>query len=260
VSRGFDRLLLRSPGQRACYHFVLRTLLRSERHSLLLGAFVGFPLILAAQALSTADPKSCFSASIPCAVVLSVPLIISYCLLFGARLVFELPVDPRANWVFRLLLDARGTETVSAARKLMLTFVAPLVGGCLLLYVYRWGWTVGLLHTLVTSLWSVSLIEILLLKFRKVPFTCSYPPFRSNTIPLLLLCLLGFLVYAPLTSEAENWALVRPVRMLLFAPLLATVWWVLRHVRSEMLDSDRHVIFEQEPIAVLERLNLSDAE
>jgi hypothetical protein len=59
--------------------------------------------------------------------------------------------------------------------------------------------------------------EILLVRFRKVPFTCFYPPFRDSAVVLVLTCVLGFFVFVVLTSNLERWALFSPVLIVLFA-------------------------------------------
>jgi hypothetical protein len=111
----------------------------------------------------------------------------------------------------------------------MLTFVFPWVFGiALFLYGYLWGWRVGFLQAAVVSLWSLLLAEILLVRFRKVPFTCSYPPFRDSAVVLVLICLLGFFVFVVLTSSLERWALLSTVLIVLVCT--CPLWGLVRAV------------------------------
>ena len=85
--------------------------------------------------------------------------------------------------------------------------------------VYWWGWAAGWLHTALITSWSLLLADILLVRFRKVPFTCSYPPFRHSVIVVAIYCILGFFAFVVLTSRMEYWALLEPALMFLFVPM-----------------------------------------
>ena len=115
----------------------------------------------------------------------------------------------------------------------------------------------GLLHVFMVTLWATLLADILLLRFRKVPFTCSYPPFRNSAIMLLVIYLLGFFLYAILTSQLEYWMLLNPVRVLLVVPLAVGIWYGLSRFREDQVDVDKQLIFEDKPSAGFEVLDLS---
>ena len=172
--------------------------------------------------------------SSPSAEILSIPFIVSYCLIVGLCFAFSIPTELRANWIFKLLLDKTIPECIPLARKILLTFVVPWVVVVVFpLHVYLWGWADGSLHALVVILWAVLLADILLLRFRKVPFTCSYPPFRNSAIMAIVIYLLGFFVYAILTSQFESWMLLKPARVLLVVPLAAGIWYALSRFRED---------------------------
>ena len=72
----FDRLMLHTPFQKAAYRFILKTLLRSERHSLVLAGFAGLGIVVASQALFTELSGGAVNTSrLPSAEVLSIPLV-----------------------------------------------------------------------------------------------------------------------------------------------------------------------------------------
>ena len=88
------KMILREPAQRACYHFVVRTLLRSENHLQILAGFAALGLVLAANALSSVPHLRALSTGkVPPVEVLSVPFVLSFCLVGGVRLAFEIPAD-----------------------------------------------------------------------------------------------------------------------------------------------------------------------
>src|ERR1700688_2890829 len=124
-----------TPSQRACYKFVAKTLLRSEEHLQVLMGFMAVGLVAAANVLaSPSGVKSILSGNTPSVEFLSVPLILSYCLVIGSRFAFEMPVDLRANWIFRISLEHRWTEARQVSRRVLLVFsLSWLAPACFLL-------------------------------------------------------------------------------------------------------------------------------
>ncbi len=173
------------------------------------------------------------------------------------RFVFDIPTETRANWIFRICLDKTKHECIPLARKLILTFVLPWVFAVVLpLYGYLWGWRVGILQAVVVTLWSCLLTDVLLLRFRKIPFTCSYPPFRDSAVVLAMSYVLGFFVFVVLTSNLEHWGLSNPILM---ASSIATVllsWYVLSRIHQGGEGIDEELIFEETATASFELLDL----
>jgi hypothetical protein len=258
IFRALDHTVLSSPFQRATYRFVMKTLLRSERHGLVLAGFFSLGIVTASQYLfASFHGKMVDAGALPSAEVLAVPLVLSYCTLLGVRFVFDIPTEIQANWVFRLWLNKTTQECIPLARKIMLSFVLPWVFAVVLpLYVYIWDWRVGLLQTVVVTLWSLVLAEVLLLHFHKVPFTCSYPPFRDSAVVLALFWILGFFVFVVLTSNLEHWALLSPVLMASFVAIPLVAWYVLSRWREETAEIDKEIIFEENESGGFELLDL----
>jgi hypothetical protein len=156
---------------------------------------------------------------------LSIPLVLAFIIIIGLRIVFEIPVELRSNWIFRLMLDAEKHECEPLARKVMLVSVLPWVFLISFpIYAYFGGWVVGCLHTLVVVTWSLVLTNAVLICFRKLPFTCSFPLFQQYSIVTLLGCVFGFFLFAMVTPQVEAWAFMEPVRMIVFLPLAAVAW------------------------------------
>jgi hypothetical protein len=250
-------LFLKTPFERGCFRFALKTLLRSENHTLIVGGFTGVGLVLASQTLFEAVRNNEVNR-LPSPDLLSIPLMVSYFLLLGLRFSFEIPVLLRANWIFRMTVNPGTNECVPLARKVMLAFLIPLlVAGCFPSYALRWGWRIGLTHTTTVAVLCLLLIEVLLVRFRKVPFTCSMPSFKSNALVSVLFYFLGFVAFTSWASTAERWALADPLWYFAFIPLLAAVWLFLERYRGEMTYLDRQLIFEERPEAAVEVLDLT---
>lgn len=124
------------------------------------------------------------------------------------------------------------------------------------IYTYIWGWRAGLLETAVTTLWSLLLSEILLLNFRKVPFTCSPPPFRASSIVLVFSYLLGFFVFVVMTSHLVYWSLLSPVLTLALMTIALGAWSILSRLRRGIPEIDKELIFEDAGPAAFDLLNL----
>jgi hypothetical protein len=255
-----DRWVLRTPFQRGCFRFVCRTLLRSEGHRLVLTAIGGLSLVLASQALMDAfeNAKSWRQAALS-PDALSIPFILSFLVIVGLRLVFEIPVELRSNWIFQLMLDRDGEECEPLARKVILIFVLPwLLAIAFPVYVYLEGWRVAALHTLLVTTWTVLLTNIVLIRFRKLPCTCTLPLFKQHSFVTLLSVCFGFLLYAASTPEFESSALARPARMLSLIPIAAVAWYIPHRLAKSTIDVERKLIFEESPAPTFELLRLGD--
>ncbi len=254
----FDRVMLKDSFQRACYHFGLRALLRSETHCILFGAFTGLGFITAAQSIfSLPVPKPGAISTIPHADLLAAPLCVVYFLVAGLRLTFELPAGLTSNWIFRLAVDraVRGGSWV--ARKLILTFLLPaVILPSVIAYSILWGPKVGLLQGAVVTAMSLLLIETLLIRFRKIPFACAMPAFQNNAITIVLVYVIGFFVFTSMTSHLEHWMLLKPIRFLAVIPFAASVWYGLRTANYEEGDPDAALTYDSRMPDAVQKLDL----
>jgi hypothetical protein len=256
----YDRLLLRTPFQRGCFRFASKTLLRSEAHQLAMTGIAGLALVLASQALLSAfeNAKSLREAALS-PEALSIPFILTFLIIIGLRIVFEIPVELRANWIFQSLLDSDRQECHPLARKLILISVLPwILVATFAIYCYIAGWMLAFLHTLLISIWSLLLTNIMLIRFRKLPFTCSLPVFKQHSIVILVAFCFAYLIYAVSTPEFESWALSDPVQMLRLLPVVAVAWYVPYHLRRNTIEIERKLIFEETATRTVEALRLSE--
>jgi hypothetical protein len=108
-----------------------------------------------------------------------------------------------------------------------------------------WGWTAALLHVAILIACTILLVEAVLIRFRKIPFTCSYPPFQSHSALILVAYLFGFLFFTDYLPQMEHWSLLNPWQAIVFIPLLGVALLGLRQYRNQMLDMDKQLIFEE---------------
>ncbi|HEX7288051.1 MAG TPA: hypothetical protein VF532_17835 [Candidatus Angelobacter sp.] len=253
--RLLDRLILRTPFERACYRFTIKTLFRNERHTLFLGSFIGLGLVIAAQGMVSAFATK--PAAVPSADYLSLPFVLSFFIIGGLRFVFEIPAELRANWVHQMVVDVENHQAASMARKVMLTLVWPWVIAFVLpLYAWRWGLVVALAHTSVVLVWSYGLAGLLLRGFRKIPFTCPHSPWRQHAAVMIVMYVFGFFAYASITPDIEHRLLVGSPWMAIGFAALGLAWerfWLRRHDEFE----ETTLVFDHAEAPPFQMLNLS---
>jgi hypothetical protein len=256
--RLLDRLIFRTPFQQAGFRFLLKTSLRSDAHSLALGGILALALVLSAQTQLSAGRVQNISRA-PTPDALSIPLILGYCLLIGGRLVLDLPAYLQGNWVFQFLLDKDPREAIPLARGAMLMLVSPWIFLAVLpAGIYFWGWTVGLLHTSLVAVWFVLLTEVLLVGFRKVPFTCTYPPFKPSAVVGVIAGVLGYFAFTALTAGLESEAFRSPKTGAIFLVISLAAWCAVLGIRKSVAETDRQLLFEEVLGAAFECLHLGD--
>ncbi|MGI9070614.1 MAG: hypothetical protein ACR2JB_04620 [Bryobacteraceae bacterium] len=259
LSALIDRVVSKSGFQSACYRFSLRVLLRSERHFIVLAAFVGLGLIVASQmVLSLPDVTRTSSQSLPTPEVLAAPLAMAYCLIVGVRFVLELPAELNANWAYRTIVSRQKQNTGATAKKVMLTFLIPLVIiPCLVAYSWICGVRVGFVHAVYVLGLSVVLIDIVLLRFRKIPFACALPAFENHTILIVFVHFIGFLSFTSFASKVVSLALLWPTFLLAAGALLLITWWfLLRRLKRATPDSEMELIYEDAAAKEVQTLDI----
>jgi hypothetical protein len=189
---------------------------------------------------------------------LGVPLALAYFLLLGLRLAFEIPAPLRANWIFRLSVDPASSQGGALAKRVMITFAAPLLIASLVIYSRYWDWKIAAVHTIVVSTMVLLLIETLLLGFRKIPFTCNAPPFKQTSIVRFIVCVLGFYGFSAIVPALEREAFDGPFPCEELIVILFFVWGIsLYAVRKSQTEHERRVIFDDVLPPAVETLDLT---
>ena len=250
-----DASTLQTPFQRGTFHFAIKTLFRSERHCLLFGTATAVGFFLAAQtagdALANPTPQTIDPR------LISVSLILVYFTIVGLRALLDLPSERNANWVFRATVDLNKHEGREVASKVLILTVVPWLILLLPLYVALWGWLTALLHTLYVLTCSIALSELLLLRFQKIPFTCTYTASKDRVLLMIVLGLIGFSLFTGTNASLEASLLRDPIRFLSAVPFFGVLFWWIRFYRRDLLKSDRVLIFEDRPEPAIQLLHLS---
>jgi hypothetical protein len=163
----------------AILYFSGRSLVRSRQHRVV---FAFYWSLILAMALS------CLRAEMsePTPGALSADYLISSLVMmaiavFGLRNVCALPISLNANWVLRVTQLRQPERYFAATRGLLLVAgVGPALLVALLLGVRLRPWEQVAAHLAILLMVGAIFVEVALVKFEKVPFTCSYLPGKAN--------------------------------------------------------------------------------
>ena len=200
----------------AIVQFSIRSLFRSRQHRMIFAFYLGVGFAFAILLLN-APPEISGPTVSDALDRLSIPLLASTITVMafwvaGARVVFSLPLDLRANWIFRAMPFRAGSECLKARRlALFVLAVAPAWTLSAAVLFTRWPWRPAVAHLAVLGCLGIVLAEFSLDGVLRIPFTCSYLPGKSNihvTFWLWLYAVLGVIVGAAIT---EREALDSPV-------------------------------------------------
>jgi len=178
------RLLSKRPRERAILAFIGQTLARSRQHRLVLAIYVGIGLAWVCSQLAWllhGDQRGFDMAFEREKTQLGMPLVMLFFVIVGLRVSFTIPVEVRANWLFRITDPCRSAAYLSAARKTLLAVgLAPVLAISAITADIIWGWRMAAAHCLFLALTGLLLIELTLARFHKVPFTCAWLPGQGN--------------------------------------------------------------------------------
>jgi hypothetical protein len=100
------------------------------------------------------------------------------------------------------------------------------------------------------------LVETMIVRLRKIPFTCSLPMFKENAFVVVFLLFAGFYLFVMTGAFLEYLAFVDPVRAILPAIVLGGWWLAIRQYRKNLLEMEKEIIFEEGPAQALQLLDL----
>jgi len=176
TSRLANRYVVRHPTSQAAFYFTIQTLSRSVSHRTYVAGYLALGVALVVVTASAASPSGSGAPDgLPPSRLLAMQGVLSFFLLAGTVAVFRRPAELQGNWVFRLAWRGdwrryqRGVRHAVAYGVLL-----PLLVLLVPFHSVLWGVKTATLHLLVGWLASLVFLEMLLLRFRKLPFTCSY--------------------------------------------------------------------------------------
>jgi hypothetical protein len=227
----------------AVVQFSIRTLLRSRQHRVIFAFYLGVGLALVT--LIVKDTRIPLSRPGQPGV-LAATLILSCAWIFGARAVFGMPMELRANWIFRIT-QVHGVQAYMTAgrRPLFVLGIAPVILGSAAVLFTIWPWQPAAKHLVILALWGVTVSYACLYGFQKVPFTCSYLPGKSQLHMRILSLFLVFPAVASFVS-LEMTQIGNNAAVMKIAGVMATVALIARWLTvAQANDEFAEVLFEE---------------
>ena len=238
----------------AILSFTLRTLMRSRQHRL---AFAFFPAVaLALLPLFLHQPALPGTQSLMPLELIAIPYMIMSFAIVGLSKVFALPISLNANWVLRTT-QMFPMRCYVAGTRFSLLLIAALPTWMLSAFLalkFRPISQVAV-HLAILALLGFILVDLSLVGFHKVPFTCSYLPGKTNFQLVFWASLIIFLPAVVGAAMIEQHALANASQFVaIIATLLATdiaLWAFNRHRAEATL-----LYFEESPEEVITSLRL----
>jgi len=239
--------------QNAIVIFCLRSIARSRQHRVALALYwsVVFAVALSWIRREISNPPEPIALDF----IMSSFVMMSFAVL-GLRGIFALPVSLQANWMLRVTQLQPTGQYVAATRRCLLLFgVVPIWTMVAALSLHLRPWPQTAQHLAFLALFGAVLVELCLVRFDKVPFTCSYLPGKTNIQAIFwgfafILLALGLLLGTFEVDAFENPLNYALMMLCAFAAITALRTINSLHARSAVL------YFEEQPPEVLTRLGL----
>jgi hypothetical protein len=185
--------------------FGVRTLARSRQHRVILAFYFGIGFALTIFLLKAPVPNA---ANDPWRQVNTAVLAASIAMMtlgiVGTRVVFAMPLELRANWIFRVTGVRGGSKIQGASRRsLMLLSAAPVWLATAAICFSLWPWQQAAGHVALLGLIGILLTDLCLYGFRKIPFACSYLPGKSQ-VHMVFLGAVGLLYFIMFSVKFER--------------------------------------------------------
>ncbi|MDR3698722.1 MAG: hypothetical protein P4L56_03745 [Candidatus Sulfopaludibacter sp.] len=233
-----DRFLPQQP-EHAVFSFTMATLARSRLHRMVLTGFVAVAFALIVESFVSLILGGGFKGFAVKTFALeeaavSAPLALSLFVLAGYRYLFRLPVEVRANWLFRVHeggnreLLLRGME-----RFVFCLGVLPIALLTLPLEIEIFGALTGAAVSLLAFLPSLVMEEVLLAGFEKIPFTSAYLPGKRPLIETVCMYGIAFGAYVGILSGLIVTSLRETPYFLIVLGSLLAIWARVRKGRLE---------------------------
>jgi hypothetical protein len=241
--------------------FAVRTLVRSRQHRLILAFYLGIGLALTIflnraqettpQVADAVTGNAWREANTP---LLAASIVMLLLAVVGTRVVFAMPLDLRANWVFRIVGVRQGGKALAASRRaLLFPSAAPLRLISAVLCFWLWPWWQAAGHLVALGFLGMIVADLCLSGFRKIPFTCSYLPGKSH-VHLVFLGAIGLMWLVILCVKNKREVLQEPRSILTMLLVLGFVAVAVRWATTT--GAEHELMFEEAEAPAIQGLGL----
>lgn len=258
IANALAKMWSPAPFPRAILLFTSRTIARSRQHRLILAVYGGFGFALALAFSSSLFGTAHEQWSRPNGSLLLAGFLLVSCAIVGTRTIFALPIELRANWIFRITAVHRPANYFAAVRSsLYAVAVLPVWIAAGVGYLSIWPGRPAFEQIVILGLAAVVLADRSLYQFRKVPFTCSWLPGSTHGKMKAGIWCCVFLAWASIASAIELWTLEKAARLIVLLAILGAAAWRARHrTREFAAEPENRLQFEDTPPADIYALDL----
>ena len=185
------------------------------------------------------------------------PFALMFAMTLAVRAALVLPIEPRANWVFRMTEhDGSRVEQLNAVAGsfIRLGVIVPLA------VIFPVEWAVfgreSLTAIAVAGMAGMFLVELQMSDWRRIPFTCSYMPGKRFVGLTLVIGFAAFMAFTSIGSGLFWHSLHHPIGALAVMALLGALVWERRRRRA-WLARHEALLFEDTLPTEIEPLRLS---
>jgi len=253
---GFD-----GGSQLAITQFGVRTLARSRQHRLILSFCLGIGLAFTSLLLKGVGPAATaanHSGREESMLLWAASILVMSLAIIGTRVAFAIPFDLKANWIFQVVGVRSGPNNLAAVRRgLYLVAVVPIWLLTAVRCLSLWPSRENAGHLAVLALFGIMSVDVSLLHFNKIPFTCSWLPGKSR-MNMAFLAALGLLLVGREAAALERNALQDTQGMFLMLAILAFAAICLRRAVLTLAKREKDALrFEEEPPPLVIGLQLN---
>lgn len=241
-----------SPAFRAVHRFTILTLRRSQLHQSVLVGLSACGIGMVMNGLIEANLAGWLGAGGPppsslASAAMWTPFGLMFVCGLGVRAALALPMEHRANWIFRMTEDeATRREQLRAVDQVVTTYVVgvPVAAALPILWIAI-GASTAVIAAAVVALVGFVFVHAVLLDWRRIPFTCSYLPGKRFVAHSLLLGVAAYMLFTLVAVGLVRAATAATRQALVIAAVLALVAFLLRRRRLTVW-SATPLMFEDE--------------
>jgi hypothetical protein len=232
AQRFIEALVSRDATVRAGFFFALAVLFRSRGHRLTLAGAVAVGLAMSVVSLLRVDLDAAAASGVAPTRLLAVQPLILGALLIAFRHAIRVPAELRASWGVQVSWHDRDRQFVSGVKRAALAgLVVPCIVLMLPLFLIVLDVRAALLHAAVGVAGSALVLEVLLLGYGKVPFTCTYLP-NENIKALGPIYVIAYLIASSIFAGIERAALQDTGATVRLFAILVGVFLILCRIRA----------------------------
>ena len=252
----WNRVVQTRPVFAAIRTFTVVTLRRSVLHQGILVALSAIGVGVVVNSLIAADLFGWLSTGGAArvrlvAAVVWAPFPLMFVVSLAVRMALAVPIEQRANWVFRMTeQETARIDQLAAATYTVLRIgaILPVVATAPLAWLVLGPLAIG--PAIVTVLCGWLLVEILMKEWARIPFTCSYIPGKGFVPQTMLTGLASFVLFTSIGAALAQFSLRGTTTALAINAVLLAMALTLRQRRLNAARTTPLVFEDQLPTEV----------